>query len=352
MFSRRILQAFYRRPVEHYFSNVIQVPTVLMSPPASSSKRNRKPASPSAQCGRAALTFALALAFLVGMAWDAIESRYAAPLAAAIEADSDSGMVVVSLARASDQAQTSLDVLPDSEISRTADRADTCDTTTSVTLSRLDLSLVQDEPASIPIIPKTGNDKFELIRTAFTTQGAGGVDLISFARGKVLAKFVPAYRSVLKLAAFMGLPRIQSEAALNNAMILGTVSTYNPYRDGMEEGGTQTASGELYDPSAWTAAIQTGLREQFGGVRFGKLYQPTFALVESGEKQVIVRINDVGRLKPGRVLDLNERSMRYFDPFLSRGLIEDVRITLLPGGDWTPGPVGDVQLISIASSAD
>ena len=79
-----------------------------------------------------------------------------------------------------------------------------------------------------------------------------------------------------------------------------------------------TASGELYDPAAWTAAVQTDLREQFGGVRYGKLYQPTFALVESGEKQMIVKINDVGRLKPGRVLDLNERSMRYFDPFLSR----------------------------------
>jgi rare lipoprotein A len=351
MFSRRILQAFYRHPVEHYFSNVIQVPTVLMFPPASSSNRKRKPASPSPQCGRAALTFALSITFLVGMVWDAIESRYAAPLAAAIEADSDAGMVVLSLTRAGDKAQTNLVVLPDSEISSPADRADTCDKTTPV-LSRLDLSLVQDEPAPIPIIPKTGSDKFELIRNASTTTGADGVDLISFARGKVLSKFVPAYRSVLKLAAFMGLPRIQSEAALKNAMILGTVSTYNPYRDGIEEGGTQTASGELYDPSAWTAAIQTGLREQFGGVRFGKLYQPTFALVESGEKQVIVKINDVGRLKPGRVLDLNERSMRYFDPFLSRGLIDDVRITLLPGEDWTPGPVGDVQLISIASTAD
>ncbi len=73
----------------------------------------------------------------------------------------------------------------------------------------------------------------------------------------------------------MGLPRIQSEAALNNAMIMGTVSTYNPYRDGIEEGGIQTASGELYDPAAWTAAVQTDLREQFGGVRYGKLYQPS-----------------------------------------------------------------------------
>lgn len=55
---------------------------------------------------------------------------------------------------------------------------------------------------------------------------------------------------------------------------MGTVSTYNPYRDGIEEGGPQTASGELYDPAAWTAAIQVDLREQFGGVRYGSLTNP------------------------------------------------------------------------------
>ncbi|MGB7279307.1 MAG: septal ring lytic transglycosylase RlpA family protein, partial [Pseudolabrys sp.] len=135
------------------------------------------------------------------------------------------------------------------------------------------------------------------------------------------------------------------EAALSRTTIIGTISTYNPYRDGKEEGGAQTASGELYDPSAWTAAIQTGLRNQFGGVRYGKLYQPAYALVASGEKRLIVKINDVGPLKSGRVLDLNERSMRYFDPFLAQGLIQDVKITLLPGDGWPTGPVGDVYAI-------
>jgi rare lipoprotein A len=92
------------------------------------------------------------------------------------------------------------------------------------------------------------------------------------------------------------------------------------------------------------------LRDQFGGVRFGRLYRPAFALVESGDKQIIVKINDVGPLRPGRVIDLNERSMRYFDPFLERGLVPDVKITLLPGEDWTPGPIGGVQLVNYASA--
>jgi rare lipoprotein A len=289
---------------------------------------------------------------LTSMVWDGIESRYAAPLAAAIQADTDSEIIVLSIAATTDRTETTFELAPDVEISSPTDRPETCDTITLVALARLELPAVEGEPVSLSIVPQTRNDIFETIRNASTSPSTDGENLISFARNKVLPSFAPAYRSVLKLAAFMGLPRIQSEAALNNAMIMGTVSTYNPYRDGIEEGGTLTASGELYDPAAWTAAIQTDLREQFGGVRYGRLYQPKFALVESGEKQVIVRINDVGRLKPGRVLDLNERSMRYFDPFLSRGLIEDVRITLLPGEDWTPGPVGGAQLISVANTTD
>jgi rare lipoprotein A len=298
------------------------------------------------------MTFILALAFLVAMVWDTIESRYATSLAAAIPADLDSGIVVLSLAAVNARAETPIEVAPDVQASSLEDRAETCDAASEVKLSRLVIPIAVNEPESFALDSQLRNDIFESIRSASASASIGGAELMMFARKKVLPKFAPAYRSVLKLAAFMGIPRIQSEAVLNNAMILGTVSTYNPYRDGIEEGGTQTASGELYDPAAWTAAVQTDLREQFGGVRYGKLYQPTFALVESGAKQVIVRINDVGRLKPGRVLDLNERSMRYFDPFLSRGLIEDVRITLLPGEDWTPGPVGGVQLISLASSTD
>ena len=323
-----------------------------MSPPASPFKRKRKSSSSSAHRGRAAVTFFLAVTFLAGMVWDAVESRYAATLAATIPPDLDPGIIVLSLTAVSARTETPSEVAPGVVASSLENRAEACDEAISAGLSRLDLPMADNEAASFAIVPQIHDDIFESVQNASASTVIAGTDLLLFSHNKVLPKFAPAYRSVLKLAAFMGLPRIQSEAALNNATILGTVSTYNPYRDGMEEGGTQTASGELYDPAAWTAAVQTNLREQFGGVRYGRLYQPTFALVESGTKQVIVRINDVGRLKPGRVLDLNERSMRYFDPFLSRGLIEDVRITLLPGEDWSPGPVGGMQLISLASTAE
>ncbi|MES1150221.1 MAG: septal ring lytic transglycosylase RlpA family protein, partial [Bradyrhizobium guangdongense] len=120
--------------------------------------------------------------------------------------------------------------------------------------------------------------------------------------------------------------------------ISGAASTYNPFRPGKQEGGPETASGEQYDPTAWTAAIKTTLREKFGGVLFGG--RPKFALVEAVGKKVIVKINDVGPLTPGRIIDLNERTMRHFDPSLELGVIHGVTVRPLVGDYWIPGPVG------------
>jgi rare lipoprotein A len=121
------------------------------------------------------------------------------------------------------------------------------------------------------------------------------------------------------------------------ATIVGAASMYNPYEPGYQEGGTRTATGERYDPSAWTAAIQTNLRGRFGGVRHSG--RPNYALVESAGKKVIVKINDVGPLAPGRVIDFNKQTMHYFDPTLRRGVIHSVKVTPLPGNRWTPGPI-------------
>jgi rare lipoprotein A len=122
--------------------------------------------------------------------------------------------------------------------------------------------------------------------------------------------------------------------------VSGVASTYNPFRaSDASAGGKETASGERYDPNAWTAAIQTDLRDMFGGVRFGKDYRPCFALVATDDKQVIIKINDVGPLEPGRVIDLNEQAMRYFDPSFERGLISHVTVTPLRGDGWLTGPL-------------
>ncbi|RTE93423.1 hypothetical protein D6B98_11165 [Bradyrhizobium sp. LVM 105] len=127
------------------------------------------------------------------------------------------------------------------------------------------------------------------------------------------------------------------DAASGDA-IIGAASTYNPFKPGKEEGGPKTASGERYDPSGWTAAIKTSLRRKFGGVEFGA--RPKYALIEAVGKKVIVKINDVGPLRPGRIIDLNERTMRHFDPSMDLGVIPDVKVSPLAGDNWTPGPVG------------
>ncbi len=125
--------------------------------------------------------------------------------------------------------------------------------------------------------------------------------------------------------------------AVSGTPIIGAASMYNPNRRGFREGGVNTASGERYDSTAWAAAIKTNLRKEFGGVRYGA--RPKYARVEGAGKKAIVKINDVGPLTPGRIIDFNEQTMRYFDPSLQRGVIDGVKVTPLPDDDWTPGPV-------------
>ncbi len=61
--------------------------------------------------------------------------------------------------------------------------------------------------------------------------------------------------------------------------------------------GTHTATGETFDPNAMTAAHRT--------LPFGTRVRVT--RVDNGDS-VIVRINDRGPFKPGRVIDLSEKA--------------------------------------------
>jgi len=130
------------------------------------------------------------------------------------------------------------------------------------------------------------------------------------------------------------------EVQLIEAGIFGAASTYDPWTTNEPE-GIETASGELYDPDAWAAAIQIDLRGAFGGIHYGRNYRPAFALVECGRKRAIVRVNDVGPLMPGRIIDLNARTMRYFDPTMALGVVPNVTVTPLPGENWVPGPLDE-----------
>lgn len=110
----------------------------------------------------------------------------------------------------------------------------------------------------------------------------------------------------------------------------------------------KTASGEQYDPSAFTAAAQLEIRGRFGGIQFGRLYRPAYGLGEYGGKKIIVRFNDVGPLRPGRKFDLSRAAMSYFDGSLVKGLLPDFKMTPLPlGRSYPEGPVTDLQLAAL-----
>jgi peptidoglycan lytic transglycosylase len=134
----------------------------------------------------------------------------------------------------------------------------------------------------------------------------------------------------------------------SRSTLVGAASTYNPSKADDRSGGIQTSSGEIYEANAWAAAIQIDLRHAFGGVRYGRSYRPVFALVSVGEKCAIVRINDVGPLRPGRIIDLTERTMRYFDATLQRGVLANAKITPLDGTDWRSGPLEDGPALPMA----
>ena len=109
----------------------------------------------------------------------------------------------------------------------------------------------------------------------------------------------------------------------------------------------KTASGEQYDPTAFTAAAQLGIRDKFGGIRFGRLYQPAYAVAEYGDRKLILKFNDVGPLRPGRKFDLSRAAFAYFND-LDKGLLPEFKVTPLPLGQAYPaGPVTDAQLAAL-----
>jgi rare lipoprotein A len=73
-------------------------------------------------------------------------------------------------------------------------------------------------------------------------------------------------------------------------------------------------------------------------------------LLECGEKRVIVRVNDVGPLMAGRIIDLSARTMRYFDHTMALGVLHNMTVTPLPGEDWVAGPLGGVDGTMVLSA--
>jgi rare lipoprotein A len=126
---------------------------------------------------------------------------------------------------------------------------------------------------------------------------------------------------------------------VSDATIIGAASFY-------DDPG-ETASGEQYDPTAFTAAAQLKIRDKFGGIKFGRLYQPSYGIAEYAGKKIIIKFNDVGPLRPGRKFDLSRAAMKYFDG-IEKGVLPDVKVTVLPLGQvYAAGPVTEEQLVAL-----
>jgi len=303
--------------------------------------------APVPHCGRVVIAFILAIVFTPRMASADVDCSYTGSIKAAMLPELNCAAFVSLgnpiLPTNSYSHSGSLDYFFDNvsgrfKVSSTTNRKSSW--------LRGDFSVISNASTSSWVTVWLGHDKKRWMATGHSAIGSNAVGPVPYIRYNFLPRVYAAYRSALSLLVTL----VRRTQRYVGTTIVGIASTYNPFRDKIGSDEKQTSSGEPYDPAAWTAAIQIDLRDRFGGVRYGKNYQPTYALVECGKKRIIVKINDVGPLKPGRVIDLNERSMRYFDPSLQLGLIRDVKITPLPGIDWAPGPIGDEQLISVATA--
>jgi rare lipoprotein A len=91
--------------------------------------------------------------------------------------------------------------------------------------------------------------------------------------------------------------------------------------------GRQTASGEVYDPEAMTAAHRS--------LPFGTKVRVT--RVETGAS-VVVRINDRGPFQRGRIIDLSKCAARQLD-MIQAGVVE-VRLELVEAASSSASPDG------------
>jgi rare lipoprotein A len=126
-------------------------------------------------------------------------------------------------------------------------------------------------------------------------------------------------------------------------VIVGNASYYEEF--------TVTSSGEPYDPKAFTAAVRSALRDKFGGVKSGPAYRPAYVIAEYRGKRAVLKINNVGTMKPERPFDLSRAAMEYFGG-IKRGLINDLRVTILPlGRHYKLGPLtGEVEEIVVTAA--
>ncbi len=118
--------------------------------------------------------------------------------------------------------------------------------------------------------------------------------------------------------------------------VKGQASYYGP---GFQ--GNRTSQGDRFDTEEYSAAIQIDIRNQFGVPSgTGKKGYARVTNLNTG-KSILVKINDVGPLTSGRVIDLSQASFRSLSPTgtLGPGVLNNIKVEYL--GEFKKGsPVG------------
>jgi len=108
--------------------------------------------------------------------------------------------------------------------------------------------------------------------------------------------------------------------------VKGQASYYGP---GFQ--GNRTSQGDRFNTEEYSAAIQINLRNKFGipaGTK--QLGYARVTNLDTG-KSILVKLNDVGPLKSGRVIDLSQKSFRSLSPTgtLGPGILNNIRVEYL-----------------------
>src|SRR5262245_12197147 len=194
---------------------------MLMAPPALFIPLNAVRTLLSAKHGEALIAPLLAVAFLFAMVWDDIETSFSAAIAS-ILADAGAEAVVLSFTHAGSSAAGDVELILLVDFD-----ADTriCELASAAVLSRADLTVVDDDARADIVASRSDSSAPQSADTVHSNLENTGASPISLARNSVRSKFVATYRSILKFAALVGLPRIQEEAVLSRTIIIGTIST-------------------------------------------------------------------------------------------------------------------------------
>lgn len=163
---------------------------VLMSSPASSSKRRRKSNSCNASRDRMIVVFALAVAVLPWIVWDK-EEKHVTPIVTELRSDNDSAVVILTVIDAehtvvaseiSDSSKDDAGLRSQLAVSCPNDRG-------QISLSLLELTSPALNLAPLLALPQRGQEMLDTMGAALASIGTGGIDFITYARRKIAPNF-------------------------------------------------------------------------------------------------------------------------------------------------------------------